>query len=153
MRITYDTATGDFAFEDGTIRPFGASIEARLDRHGETIHFDGLEFGLTITRDGGDPETHTFPPPGVTYRSTDQDLLTVVPVRWRPDEVITVEVRITTAGQTMTGRHGLTVPRPPRPYPSWVWDSTRWAAPVPEPDDGGLYQWDEAGKKWSALPD
>jgi hypothetical protein len=39
---------------------------------------------VTITRESGDPETHTFPPPGVTCRETDQDLLTVVPVRWRP---------------------------------------------------------------------
>ena len=152
MRITYDTKTGVVSFDDSTIHPFGANIEARLERHRQTVRFEGLEFSVTITRNGGDPATHSFPPPGVTCRETDQDLLTVVPVRWRPDEAITLDVRITDGGITRTGQHSMTVPRPPRPYPSWTWDGSRWAAPVSYPDDGGIYQWDEAAQAWTEAP-
>jgi hypothetical protein len=42
---------------------------------------------------------------------------------------------------------------PPKPYPSWVLNQTTWTwdAPTPRPDDGKLYQWDEATKAWTEL--
>jgi hypothetical protein len=37
----------------------------------------------------------------------------------------------------------------PQPYPSWTLDAEwNWQAPVPYPDDGGLYTWDEATLSW-----
>ena len=39
---------------------------------------------------------------------------------------------------------------PPQPYASWVLDETSclWQAPVPMPDDGQLYAWDEDAGDW-----
>ena len=39
---------------------------------------------------------------------------------------------------------------PPKPYPSWVLDEAtcQWKAPVPMPQDGDLYEWDEAAGEW-----
>lgn len=39
---------------------------------------------------------------------------------------------------------------PPQPYPSWVLnpDTAQWEAPVPMPDDGKMYSWDEATQSW-----
>ena len=39
---------------------------------------------------------------------------------------------------------------PPQPFASWLLneDSCLWNAPVPYPDDGGLYQWDEDSLSW-----
>ena len=39
---------------------------------------------------------------------------------------------------------------PPKPFPSWVLneDTCRWVAPVPMPEDGQMYQWDEATTNW-----
>ena len=39
---------------------------------------------------------------------------------------------------------------PPKPYPSWLLDEStcQWEAPVPMPDDGALYRWDEAAGEW-----
>ena len=39
---------------------------------------------------------------------------------------------------------------PPKPYPSWVLneDTCLWDAPVPMPQDGKMYQWDEATTNW-----
>jgi hypothetical protein len=37
----------------------------------------------------------------------------------------------------------------PQPYPSWTLDADwNWQAPVPYPDDGGDYTWDEATLSW-----
>lgn len=39
---------------------------------------------------------------------------------------------------------------PPKPYPSWVLNdfACLWEAPIPYPDDGGLYVWNEATQSW-----
>lgn len=39
---------------------------------------------------------------------------------------------------------------PPKPYPSWVLNeaSCNWEAPIPMPDDGKRYRWDEATQSW-----
>lgn len=38
----------------------------------------------------------------------------------------------------------------PQPFESWVLDETTWLwnAPVPMPDDGKVYIWDESTKNW-----
>lgn len=37
----------------------------------------------------------------------------------------------------------------PQPFPSWGRDGNgNWASPVPYPDDGGWYTWDEATTSW-----
>lgn len=42
---------------------------------------------------------------------------------------------------------------PPKPFPSWVLNefSCLWHAPVPHPNDGTLYVWDETIKNWVEL--
>jgi hypothetical protein len=41
----------------------------------------------------------------------------------------------------------------PKPYPSWVLDeNAQWQAPVPMPDDGKMYSWDEATLSWVEVP-
>jgi len=39
---------------------------------------------------------------------------------------------------------------PPQPFASWTLneDSCLWEAPVPYPDDGNLYRWDEDTTSW-----
>lgn len=39
---------------------------------------------------------------------------------------------------------------PPSPFPSWVLNeaSCLWDAPVPYPEDGKVYTWDEATTSW-----
>jgi len=38
----------------------------------------------------------------------------------------------------------------PQPYPSWILNTQTylWQAPVPYPNDGGTYVWDETTKSW-----
>ena len=40
----------------------------------------------------------------------------------------------------------------PQPFPSWSLNAAfDWVAPVPMPDDGLLYYWDEAQQAWMPL--
>ena len=38
----------------------------------------------------------------------------------------------------------------PQPYPSWIISAPtwQWQAPVPYPNDGKIYTWDEATQSW-----
>jgi hypothetical protein len=37
----------------------------------------------------------------------------------------------------------------PQPYPSWTLDEQyHWQPPVPYPDDGNYYTWDEESRTW-----
>lgn len=38
----------------------------------------------------------------------------------------------------------------PSPFPSWILDeqTCRWISPVPRPDDGDSYVWDEDAQQW-----
>ena len=42
---------------------------------------------------------------------------------------------------------------PPRPYPSWTVnpETCQWEAPIPYPDDGGRYVWDEDTQSWISM--
>ena len=44
---------------------------------------------------------------------------------------------------------------PPQPYPSWTVneDTCLWEAPVPMPDDGKPYQWNEQTQSWDEVAD
>ena len=39
---------------------------------------------------------------------------------------------------------------PPQPFPSWTLNEQTclWDPPVPYPDDGGMYEWDEDTQSW-----
>jgi hypothetical protein len=39
---------------------------------------------------------------------------------------------------------------PPKPFPSWLLNTNtcQWDSPVPYPNDGKLYRWDEATQSW-----
>jgi hypothetical protein len=44
---------------------------------------------------------------------------------------------------------------PPKPYPSWLLNTTTglWDPPIPYPTDGKNYVWDEDTQSWVEVPD
>lgn len=42
---------------------------------------------------------------------------------------------------------------PPRPYPSWILDTVNclWQSPIPYPNDGKNYEWDESTISWKEI--
>lgn len=42
---------------------------------------------------------------------------------------------------------------PPKPYDSWLLNDTTclWEPPIPLPDDGKIYAWDEEEQKWDLI--
>jgi hypothetical protein len=42
---------------------------------------------------------------------------------------------------------------PPQPFPSWIRGDGEWLPPVPMPDDGERYVWNEDAQEWQAETD
>ena len=63
-------------------------------------------------------------------------------------------IRKNYAGIGYTYDAGIDAFVPPKPYPSWVLNSNtaQWEAPVPMPQDGKMYSWDEATQSWVEVP-
>jgi hypothetical protein len=42
---------------------------------------------------------------------------------------------------------------PPKPFPSWILNeqSCNWESPIPYPNDGNIYQWNEETGNWEQL--
>lgn len=40
---------------------------------------------------------------------------------------------------------------PPQPFPSWTRVEGEWLPPVPMPDDGERYSWNEDAQEWQAV--
>jgi hypothetical protein len=154
MDMLFDTATGQLSIVQSEISPWGAPLRAVLNRHGQTINLKGVEMSLTITADGEQVFNMHLPPAGVRYKQTDQDILATGQVQWQPDQEISVSAWCkTNSGHDLTAEASFTAPRPAQPYTSWTWENGQWVAPVPYPDDGGEYVWDEAAQDWTPAPD
>jgi len=152
MDMIFDTATGQLSIDHSAVNSWGADLRAVLNRHGNTVNLKGVEMRLTITADGLDVFDLSLPPAGVRYKQTDQDVLATGRVRWNPDQSIAVDAWCKTAsGQELTATATFTAPRPAQPYPSWTWGGTSWVAPVPYPNDGQEYVWDEGTQDWVIL--
>ena len=39
----------------------------------------------------------------------------------------------------------------PQPYPSWIRNGSYWNSPIPRPEDGQFYSWNEATLSWDKL--
>lgn len=62
-------------------------------------------------------------------------------------------IRKNYAGAGYTYREDIDAFVSPQPYPSWVLNAdAKWEAPVPMPNDGKMYFWDEAALSWTLPP-
>jgi hypothetical protein len=112
--------------------------------------FAGLTFGVRATVGETVLIDQTWPPSGTSYLNSDQPILQSVRIDWEPDQIVNFEAFIEDYGYRFTKNFSVTVPRPAKPYPSWVWDGAAWAAPEPFPNDGAFYWWDESETNWVA---
>lgn len=113
-----------------------------------TVVFDNLSFGYKLTNGPELINDETWPPPGVRYIQTDQDILQTERVYWKPEKTLTLYVWFKNAGVKKEVTYNFDTPRPVSPYPSWIWNGSSWQPPIPYPTDGNTYMWDESTQQW-----
>ena len=114
------------------------------------VEFKNLKFGYTLSQDNKTLKTSQFPPPNIRYIRTDQEYLVIERLRLETETEYTLNLWAENAGERLETETTFTTPRPRRPYYSWTWDSgdKKWVAPIPYPQDGERYMWNEENQAW-----
>ena len=110
-------------------------VSFAFTRGGETeFDFTKLNFGIKIFRATGEKEqllNYNWPiSEALRHKSNKSPYLEEFDFVWDVDESYKIVI---TGGEEMlqsTHESMFAVPRPNKPYPSWVWDGTQWLAPV-----------------------
>lgn len=143
--LNMDTGEWQFAVAPETPAPW---IRVGFTSEVLPVRFDGLSFGWVASVGGVEVASESYPKDGGVYVSTDQPYVSDDVLFASPDDEVVLTVSAQNGGETFQDAVSFVVPRPDRPYSSWVWEDGGWVAPVPYPDGGGFYSWDEDGGVW-----
>ena len=117
------------------------------------IQFKNLQFKYELRQGKNIQQYSIFPPPSVRYVQTDQAYLVVELLNnLKPDEAYNLYLWATNGGDFFESTIDFIVPRPFQPYDSWTWDGEQWTSPVPYPNDGNTYLWNENTHTWELSP-
>lgn len=129
----------------------GDILTAKINRYGRIIPIEGIKFGFTFFIDSFEVKKAEWPSPGINYKKTDQDVLARYQLAWKPDNNIKIDIWLLDIfGILHENSIEFIAPRPPKPYPSWIWADGYWDSPIPVPDitGGKLYDWNEDNMMW-----
>jgi hypothetical protein len=115
------------------------------------INFINLKFGFTLSLNNEVIETQSYPPENVRYLQTDQEFLVIHRLSFSPKETYSLFMWAENDGKRYEYTYDFTTPLPPQPYSSWTWNGEIWEAPVPYPNDGEYYEWNEDTQEWDLM--
>lgn len=107
------------------------------------IFVESLSFGWS--HNGVD---YSWPPANTVVREITPERVFEFHTNAQSDDNVTIDLWAKNADVQVSSQMSWVVPRPAKPYPSWVWMENRWVSPIPYPDDGGRYKWDEDVENW-----
>jgi len=117
------------------------------------IEFKNLQFKYELRQGENIKQYGTYPPPGVRYMRTDQKYLVVERLNnLKPDDAYELVLSAQNDGKSVESTTSFIAPRPSPPFNSWTWNGEQWTAPVPYPDDGKGYAWNEEDQSWIESP-
>ena len=153
MDILLDTTMAKLVILTDTLEPWGGDLRVLLARPEGRVNLTGVEIDVLVTAQGQVICDLRLPPPGIRYRQTDQDVLTVSRLTWAPDQQVDLTVRLRLPSvPEVTAFASYRTSRPQQPYASWIWDGRDWVAPVAMPHLPPLSVagpvWDEARLHW-----
>ena len=149
ITATFDLTSG-WTFDGDPALDFGIRF---ADGDADRIYPDALAFGWTVLVNGDEADSLSWPPSNVVIRELTPSRVFPYRLDAAPDDEVTLSVWAKNGGVTVKDETTFTVPRPPQPYPSWVWEEGYWQAPTPYPDDDACFTWDEDLKDWIACED
>jgi hypothetical protein len=112
------------------------------------IVFNNLSFGFDLLEDGEVVYSEEYPLPGFRYVETDQEYLEVSTIYTKPNKKYVIKFWSYENNEMSELDYELKTPIQKESYPSWTFDGEVWRPPIPYPDDGNSYIWNERDKSW-----
>ena len=132
---------------------FSSSLHIGFTDEAPVIQFQNLQFKYELRQGENIKQYGIFPPSGVRYVRTDQTYLVVEQLKnIKPDETYELYLWATNGGEFFESTIDFIVPRPFQPYDSWMWNGEKWTSPIPYPDNGSNYIWNDTTKTWEHIP-
>lgn len=118
MQATFDVLERSLVFGPVQEKPCGDTLSAVLRRHGQTVSLAGVSFGFAMSLNGSEAASQSWPPAGVKFSKTDQDVLATYRLRWSPGDEVSVSVwLVDAAGERHEASSSFVAPVPPEPSP------------------------------------
>lgn len=147
---TCDLSSGQWVF-DSNVDSSAFDFQIGFAKNGSRlIDFADLKFGFDVSVNGVDAGSFGYPRQGEKYLSSDQIYITSQRLSFNFDDDVAFSVWAEENGSTHADVYSLTIPRPDKPYESWLWEGD-WVPPVAYPEDGGFYRWDEESLSWATV--
>ena len=114
------------------------------------ISFVDLKFGFVFSKGSDVLVEKEYPPEGVRYQRTDQTYLVSERIKVEQQTDYSLYLWAENENKRIEKTFDISVPRPKKPYESWVWNDRRmmYDPPVPYPNDGNDYTWNEETTSW-----
>lgn len=142
------TLVGELEYHSSNIR-IGFSRGQQIP-----VVFDDLSFGYSVYHNDNKILSNSFPPPGITYKSSDEEAMVIdVLNNIVPEETYTFNLWAKESGNEIISSFDLLSPRPTQPFASWTYDTSikMWIAPISPPKDGNKYEWNENSLSWKVI--
>lgn len=118
MQATFNVLERSLVIDSSQEKPFGDTLAAVLNRHGQAVSLTGVSFGFALSLNGNETASQSWPPDGVKFRKTDQDVLATYRLRWAPGDEVSVSVwLVDAAGERHEAHSSFVAPVPPEPDP------------------------------------
>ena len=152
-----DHLKNGWAIDSDNIGSVYSDLQIGFTEEGPITEFDNLSFGFEFAKDGETVERDSYPPDGVTYVRTDQQILEKTRLEHESNEEYELYLWAENGGERYETTVTLTTAKPIQPYNSWEWDDVEkvWLAPKPTPDGSGRteledssWSWDEDTLEW-----
>ena len=140
--------TAGWTFDGDPATDFGIRF---TDGDADRLYPNALGFGWTVEVNGEETESLSWPPAHIVIRELTPSRVFPYWIAALPDDEVTLSVWASVAGVRTDGQMVFTIPRPKQPFPSWTWEDGAWTPPVPYPDDGEMYGWDEDAQGWTPV--
>jgi hypothetical protein len=115
------------------------------------VSFDNLQFSYELKYNNVVEKFEKFPKTGIKYISSDQKFLVIDRIDVDIEKEYQLSLFVENSGKKSNISFQFMIPKPPSPYPSWIWEESVWNSPIPYPDDGQMYVWNEELQQWEVV--
>ena len=110
IKILFRMSDQSFVFAPIDLAPTYCDLMAGIVLETERLTMDLVSFGYSLKQGATEVSTNSWPPAGVQYLETDQEVIEVERVEWAPETEYTLDVWLNYSGNHFEGQHVFTTP-------------------------------------------
>jgi hypothetical protein len=142
----FETSNWEVIFDN--LQPSCADLFIGFTDESPVVEFKNLQFKYELKHNNEILQQGSYPPPNTKYLNSDQVYLVVERLNLTPETTYELYLWAENDGKAFEKTFEFITPRPAQPYSSWTWNGEIWEAPVPYPEDGEIYVWEEENQEW-----